>query len=91
MTYPIVLRVDTPILHPAPAKVGDFVLVWPDRVEIVRPAGNNQGGWLSQWMQGNLTPASDADAERLSQLVKTPPPEPPPQTMRRRGRGRLAG
>ncbi len=77
MPYPIVLLVESPILHPAPAKPGDFVVVHADRVEIVRQAPNNQGAWLSQWMQGNLTPASDEDASRLSELVRPSSPEPP--------------
>lgn len=68
-SHPIVLRVESHTLYPAPAKPGDFVVVWPDRVEIVRPAGNNCDGWLRQWSQGHLTPVSADDAERLFHLV----------------------
>lgn len=76
MPDPIVLLVESPIMHPAPAKPGDLVLIYPDRIDIVRAAPNNQGGWLSQWMQGALTPTSASDEERLRSLT-LPEPEPP--------------
>lgn len=85
MPYPIVLRVESPILHPAPAKAGDLVVIYADRVHVVRPAPNNQGAWLSQWMQGALTPASEEDAARLRTLLDSPVP-PPPMTPQRRRR-----
>lgn len=89
--YPIVLRVESPILHPAPAKPGDLIVVHPDRVLIVRRTPNNQGGWLAQWMQGAITPASDEDAERLSELLRSSPPEPPPAKRRVLRRDRTVG
>ena len=87
MLDPIVLRVESPILHPAPAKPGDVILIYPDRVDIVRPAPNNQGAWLSQWMQGHLTPASAEDATRLRALM-LPDPEPPRPRIAQPVRGR---
>lgn len=86
MHNPIVLRVESPIMHPAPVKPGDLILIYPDRVSIVRSAPNNQGAWLAQWMQGSLTPASDEDEARLRRLT-LPEPEPPRPRLLRLRRG----
>lgn len=72
-----VLQFTSPVLHPAPASAGEFLVIYPDRCEIVRSTPNNQGAWLDQWMQGNLIPASAEDAERLAQLLAPEPPPPP--------------
>lgn len=90
MADPIVLRVESPIMHPAPAKPGEFLVIYPDRVHVVRPVPNNQGGWLSQWMQGALMPVSEADAERLRSLLH-PLPDPTPVTPLRPRRVRKLG
>lgn len=63
-----VLRVESPILHPAAAKEGDFVVIYPDRCELVRRVPNNHGAWLSQWRAGRMEAVSEQDEDAMRDL-----------------------
>lgn len=67
---PIVLRATVPITSPAVAGPGDLVLIWPDRVDVVRSTPNNSEAWLSLWMQGAVAAASTADADGMCELAR---------------------
>lgn len=69
---PIVLRVETAIIHPIAARPGDHFIIQPGTatpVTLVREAPPNYGALLGHLMSGALSPRDDAD-ETHSQLVE---------------------
>jgi hypothetical protein len=83
---PIVLQVETPIVHPVAARVGDLVILQPgtDRpVVLVRDVPPNYGALLGHVVGGTLSPRGDSD-EALAVLEELARLSPPPAAPRRR-------
>lgn len=63
-----VLRFRDNVQEPSPAKLGDYLVIYADRCEIVSRACANHSEWLRQWKAGRIEAVSNEDSHAMDEL-----------------------